>query len=292
MLGSLEVAILFAITSAATIFLILRRPYLRIRLLSRDIQVETYFLGALLGPILILCLGILTAGQIVEGIYGNAIESPLGILILFLSLVFLSIFLDITGFFEYTARIALKFAGRDGIRLFFALYIIISLLTIVTSNDIIILTFTPFIYYFARDAGINPRPYLFAEFFAANTWSMMLYIGNPTNILIATAFRLRFGDYTGWMLLPTVVAGTVTAVLLFLIFRKEIKKPLPEYCGIDPRSAITDKAGAVLGLCLLFGCITALAVAPYAGIEMWMVSLAFALTLLTILLLRDVYATR
>jgi len=57
--------------------------------------------------------------------------------VLFLSMVFMSIFLDITGFFEYCARLALKFAGSDGKRLFFSLYLTVSLLTVFTSNDII-----------------------------------------------------------------------------------------------------------------------------------------------------------
>lgn len=57
----------------------------------------------------------------------------------------------------------------------------VAILTIFTSNDIVILTFTPFICYFSKNAKINPIPYLVAEF-AATTYSMMLIIGNPTNI--------------------------------------------------------------------------------------------------------------
>lgn len=287
---SLAVVILFALTSALTIFFILRRPYLKLRLFSRDIMLESYIVGSLLGPLLIVAFGILSYDQILQGISGDSTLNPLGILLLFLSLVFLSIFLDITGFFECCARMALKFAGCSGIRLFFALYATISLLTIVTSNDIIVLTFTPFIYYFAREAGINPRPYLYAEFFAANTWSMMLYIGNPTNILVATAFHIRFDAYTSWMLLPTLAAGAASAALLYLLFRREIAQPLQHRYAADPRSAITDGPGAALGISLLFGCIIALAVAPYAGIELHWITLAFALTLLCILAVRDSYA--
>ncbi|MGF3585413.1 MAG: SLC13 family permease, partial [Thermoplasmatota archaeon] len=100
----------------------------------------------------------------------------------------------------------------------FFLFILLYLyLTIFTSNDIIILTFTPFIYYFTKNAGIDPKLYLIAEFFAANTWSMMLYIGNPTNILLAAAFDLRFDEYFKWMFLPAIVAGLVNMILLYLV---------------------------------------------------------------------------
>ena len=41
----------------------------------------------------------------------------------------------------------------------------------------------------AKNASINPIPYLAAEFVAANTWSMALIIGNPTNIYLVTAIK-------------------------------------------------------------------------------------------------------
>jgi arsenical pump membrane protein len=285
--GKLAVELIFLASSLITIYLILRRRYLYIRLRMRRIKIDTYFLGALLGPILIVLFGILNSSQILGGLGGEGSLNPFGVLVLFLSMVFMSIFLDITGFFEYCARIALKYASGNGRRLYFSVYFTVSILTIFTSNDIIILTFTPFIYYFSKNAGIDPKPYLIAEFFAANTWSMMLYIGNPTNIVLAAAFNLRFDEYTKWMLLPALVAGFMNMILLYLIFRKSINKPLKRIETIDPRSAITDKTSTILGLFILGGCIVCLAIAPYFGIEMWIISLGFGLALLVILLLRD-----
>ncbi|MEW6379688.1 MAG: SLC13 family permease [bacterium] len=287
MAGKLSVHGIFIISCLLTIYLILRRPYLYIRMGRRHLKLESYFLGALLGPTLIMTFGILDYSQVLNGLKGGHGLNPFGILVLFLSMVFMSIFLDITGFFECCARLALKWAGSDGKRLFFSLYIMVAVLTVFTSNDIIILTFTPFIYYFAKNARIDPKPYLIAEFFAANTWSMMLYIGNPTNILLAAAFNLHFDRYFKWMFLPTLAAGLVSVFGLFTVFRKSISRPLTVSQKIDPFEALTDKTGAALGLLLLGGCIVALAIAPYLGIEMWTISLAFALALLFILILRD-----
>jgi arsenical pump membrane protein len=285
--GRLAVELIFFASSLLTIFLILRRKYLYIRLGIRRIKIDVYFLGALLGPLLIILFGLLSLPQLAHGLEGTNGLNPFGILVLFLSMVFMSIFLDITGFFEYCARVALQYASGDGRRLYFSVYIIVSLLTIFTSNDIIVLTFTPFIYYFSKNAGIDPKPYLIAEFFAANTWSMMLYIGNPTNIVLAAAFNLRFDEYTKWMLLPSLVAGGINMLLLYLIFRKSISKPLKPITNINPRAAITDKTSAILGLLILGGCIVSLAIAPYFGVEMWIVALTFGLILLLVLLLRD-----
>jgi arsenical pump membrane protein len=285
--GKAVVLAIFTLSSAATIYLILRRPFLRIRARNRHIRLDTYFLGALLGPVLILATGILGYERMIDGINGQAGPRPLGILTLFLSMVFISVFLDITGVFEYFARLALQWARTDGVRLFFALYVTIALLTIFTSNDIIILTFTPFVYYLAREADINPTPYLIAEFFAANTWSMMLYIGNPTNILLASAFHIDFVQYTAWMLLPTLAAGVVNVGVLYLLFRRQIRKPIVIQRPITPSAAITDRAGAIIGGAVLVGCVIALAVAPYWRVSMWAVSLTAALILLAVLLARD-----
>ena len=289
MYEKIAVEIIFIISCVVMIFLIVRRSYLYIRLGSRKIRLDTYFLGALLGPILILIFGFLNYSQIIRSFSGEGSLNPFGILILFLSMVFMSIYLDISGFFEYCARVALKFSGDNGKKLFFSFYFIISTLTIFTSNDIIILTFTPFIYYFSKNAGLDPLPFLIAEFFAANTWSMMLYIGNPTNIVLAAAFKLDFIEYFKWMIAPTLVAGFVNITILYIIFRKKINKSIKIDHKINPKDALTDKTGAILGLIILGGCIVGLAVAPYFNGNMWIVSLSFAVSLIIILLIRDFY---
>lgn len=286
--STLIVELIFLASSLVTIYLILRRRYLYVRLRSRRIKIDLYFIGALLGPLLIILFGLLTYTQILEGLEGVGNLNPFGVLVLFLSMVFMSIFLDITGFFEYCARLALKYASGDGRRLYISIYLTVSILTIFTSNDVIVLTFTPFIYYFSKNAGIDPKPYLIAEFFAANTWSMMLYIGNPTNIVLASAFNLRFDEYTKWMLIPSLVAGLINMILLYVIFRKSINKPMRQTQPVDPRAAITDKASVILGLIILGGCIIGLSIAPYFGIAIWSIALGFGLALLGILLFRDV----
>lgn len=70
-------------------------------------------------------------------------------------------------------------------------------------------------------------PYLFGEFVAANTWSMMLIIGNPTNIYLATANGIGFGTYTAHMLLPTLFAGITAFLLLLMIFRNRCLSLFP-----------------------------------------------------------------
>lgn len=286
------VQIIFWGASLVTLWLILRRPYLAVRLGERHIRLQSYVLGALLGPVLILAFGLLSYQDVARSLSGDATLQPVGILALFLAMVFMSIFLDITGFFEMCARSALRRAHGDGRRLFFVVYLMVALLTTFTSNDIVILTITPFIYYFAREARLNPVPYLVAEFFAANTWSMMIYVGNPTNILLAGARGMAFAEYSAWMALPTVAAGCVQLLLLWLVFRRDLEPTFTaaQVGNRSSRDALTDRPGAILAGGLLIGCITLLALAPVFGLSMWRISVSFAVALLLVLITRDSYA--
>jgi len=285
------VEIIFILSIFVMIFLILRRPFFYIRLRNRKIKFDTYIIGALLAPILIIIFGLINYSQMIRGLSGEGNLNPFGVLVLFLSMVFMSIYLDITGFFEYCARLALSFSKNNGKILFFSFYFMISFLTIFTSNDIIILTFTPFIYYFTKHANVDPVPYLIAEFFAANTWSMMIYIGNPTNIVLATAFQIDFVEYFKWMILPTLTAGFVNLALLYLVFRKRLQINVEHKEMVRPADAITDKLGAIFGVVVLFCCIILLAVAPYLGIQLWHVSFGFAIILIIILIIREIYVS-
>jgi arsenical pump membrane protein len=189
----------------------------------------------------------------------------------------LSVFLDEVGFFRYLASKMLGKAGSGQMKLFFMLYATVSVLTVFTSNDIVILTFTPFICYFSANAGIDPIPYLVTEFVAANSWSMALVIGNPTNIYLATAGGIGFLEYFLHMILPTLAAGLVSLLVLFLIFRKKLKKPITALPAATLR--IADKGLLVLGLLHLGGCTVLVASASFFSLPMWLICLCFALSL-------------
>ena len=137
-----------------------------------------------------------------------------------------------------------------------------------TSNDIIVLTFTPFICYFSKHAKISPLPYLITEFVAANTWSMFLIIGNPTNIYLATSLNISFLEYTKVMFLPTIFSGVASFIVLFLIFNKSLKQKMPNDRIVED-VVISDKVSMIIGLLHLLACIVLLVISSYIGLEMW-----------------------
>ncbi len=252
-------------------------------------EIDTYWPIALLGALLLLCTGLADGGAFLSALLADNAINPLKIALLFLAMTVLSVYLDEVGFFGYVATLALSRAGRSQTQLFLMLYAAVSLLTVFTSNDIVVLTFTPFICYFARAAGISPLPFLVAEFVAANTWSMALVIGNPTNVYLATTWGIDFFGYLRVMLLPTVAAGLVALGVLLLLFRRALRAPI-EPVKIEMR--FRDRLLLSLGLLHLGGCTVLLAIASYVGWDMCSIALLSCLSLLLSTLLASLVRRR
>ncbi len=240
------------------------------------VTVGSYWLISAAGALLLLFTGCLPLSAAVAEITRSGSMNPLKILLLFFSMTSLSVFLDEVGFFRYLANLALRKTGKNQTVLFVTVYALVSILTVFTSNDIVVLTFTPFICFFAKEADIDPMPYLFGEFVASNTWSMLLVIGNPTNIYLSQNAGIDFIRYIAVMWLPTLFAGAVSFSLLYVLFRKSLKKPLspatrPAY--------IEDKPALTLGILHLGVCTLLLAVSSYIGLSMHWVAAGAAASL-------------
>lgn len=243
------------------------------------ISLSSYWVVTLVGAILLLSTGAVELQGVISALLADTAINPLKILVLFISMTLLSIYLDELGFFRYLASTTLRRAGCSQMHLFFILYVTVSILTVFTSNDIIILSFTPFICYFAKSANISPMPYLAAEFVAANTWSMALIIGNPTNIYLVTAAGGDFISYLVTMLFPTLISGTVAFFCLYFAFHKKLSQPIeatPEEVRLD------DRLSLLIGIIHLAVCTILLAIGSYIGLQMWLVALVSALSLLTL----------
>lgn len=243
------------------------------------IGVDTYWFFPLIGAVALIVTGQCNIKTLSSALTADTAINPLKILVLFISMTFLSIYLDETGFFSYLAQKTVSIAKTSQIKIFVLLYLTVSVLTVFTSNDIIILTFTPFICYFAKNAGINPLPYLVAEFVAANTWSMVLIIGNPTNIYLSSYSGIGFFEYFKVMIVPTIFAGLISLAVLLLVFKKQLSKPASV---VEKQVSIRNKTLLWIGLIHLSTCTVLLAVSSYTGWEMWIISLLSAVSLITV----------
>ena len=264
---------IFLITCAALITLVFAKPSVMIG----GKKISIFWLAPLAGAVVLTVGGYISPAEIATGLTAAGDVNPLKILLLFFSMTMMSVYLDEIGFFRLLAHKVLARARGSQTTLFFLLYALVSVLTVFTSNDIIVLTFTPFICHFAKSARIDPLPYLVSEFVAANTWSMALIIGNPTNIYLMSGTGVSFPAYTARMILPTLLAGLVSLGVLYLLFRKKLKDPLNPEESPAPR---VDLPTEVVGLCHLGGCILLLSVSSFMDLPMWLITCLFFVSLI------------
>eukprot|EP00158_Paraphelidium_tribonemae_P002853 Partr_v1_DN25726_c1_g2_i1_m74578 putative Arsenical pump membrane protein len=258
-----------------------------------------------LATLFLLATTCLSDNDIVLGIVG--VEGglrPYAIIILFFSLAYICVSLDYTGIFEYIAFRAVK-GGSTPTKLFFIFYSLATAMTIITSNDIVVLTLTPLVCYACRSLKIDPVPHLMAQFIAANSWSTLLYIGNPTNIIVCQAFNISFLQYSAWMTIPTIFGSLVGLAMTWLVCKPsralpwdekvdisaEIEAPLPP-ADEALSHRIRDKFGAIFGSVVLLSCLVFLLVSSVFSIPVWLATLPFALLMFIRDLVYDLYSAR
>ncbi len=271
--------IISIITILALIISVIKFPEIKIK----KIKLQTFWVVSLIGAILIVVTNRLSIKEYIE-YSNNEIVNPYKILVLFICVSLLSIVLDELNFFKWLAiKTANKFKSNQ-MMFFISLYFLVAILTVFTSNDIIILTFTPFICMYAKNTKINPIPYLIAEFVAANTWSMMLMISNPTNIFLSLTYNINFIDYLKVMFIPCMVGGITSLIILLLIFKKELKKPIEI---ISNEEVIMNRPLVIFSLANLIICTILIAISNFINLEMWLISAISALLSLVVLLITN-----
>ncbi len=282
----MDLSLVICCGTALGVFLsVLFKPYFHIG----HMKFGTYWVISAIGAISLCLFGNVPMRYLFSKMTSSDGINPLQILILFFSMTAMSVFLDEIGFFRYLANLALRKTKNSQMTLFCTLYAIVSVLTVFTSNDIVVLTFTPFICFFAKSAKINPMPYLFAEFVASNTWSMFLIIGNPTNIYLASSAGVDFLSYVKVMALPTLFAGGISFFLLWLLFRRDLAKPMDVCVAKEP---LRNRSGLLLGVGHLGLCTVLLAISSYLNFEMYLISATFALSLFVCAFFYDVIRKR
>jgi len=243
---------------------------------------QSYWSITLLGALFLWGLTGFSLSFLSDAFTGDGAINPLRILLLFFSFTVLAIFLDEVGLIRYLAYLAIHRAGMSQPRMFLIWFVVVSLATMLTANDIVILTLTPFIIYFSRHAKISPLPFLISQFVAANTWSMMLMIGNPTNIYLASMFALDFVAYFFIMVIPTIVTGLASYALLNLVFSKNLKTPIdkPDLVMNLPHPSYRE------GLIMLTIAILFMILSQWLGIGMDTLTVICALSLIVIVFVR------
>lgn len=151
--------------------------------------------------------------EVKGGTLGTGNILPIDIMVFFLSLAYIAISIDASGLIRYLAFRVLSWGGDNGRTLYFYLYSFFFALTSCIGNDPVILSGTAFLAYMTRISQNikEPSAWIHMQFACANIGSAILVSSNPTNLVLAGAFSIKFIHYTANMIVPTLA----TAIVLF-----------------------------------------------------------------------------
>ncbi|KAH9213336.1 putative arsenite efflux transporter ArsB-like protein [Leptodontidium sp. 2 PMI_412] len=193
-------------------------------------QFPLNFLTApLIADLFLLAISAIGRREVHDGTIGANHISPIDIMVFFITLAYIAISIDASGLIRYLAFKVLQKAGKVGHRLFFYLYAFFFLLGSFIGNDPIILSGTAFLAYMTRVSSniVHPRAWIFSQFAVANIASAILVSSNPTNLVLAGAFQIKFIDYTANMIVPVVITAIVLfPFLLYIVFADESLIPI------------------------------------------------------------------
>lgn len=228
--------------------------------------------AAVFALLALLASSVITLENLLMVVKGNGLIEPWSIFLIVFSVAFIAQDAQRSGLFEVLAKKAVHWAGSSRLKLYVSVFLITALVTTITSNDIVILTLTPLVIAIAKKAKLNPIPMLVMQFIVANSFSMLFYTGDPTNLIVASAFQIEFNQFAQMMTAPTLTAGLVVGVLVLYRERQTLFIRMRKL-GQKTTYSLDSLFSAVLLVTLLISFI----VGSIFGIAVWKVAVVFAL---------------
>jgi len=220
-------------------------------------------LPAILSTIIfILCLGIILAERMhrtIIAMVGAVLVTAIGVSLEFfsesqaaasvdfntISLIFgmmiLVALLEPTGFFQYLAIWMGRMSRGQPFRMLVLLGSVTTVISMFLPNLTTVVLIAPATILLCELLGIEPKPYLIAEALFANIGGVATLVGDPPNVLIASAAGFTFDDFLVHSLPIILVIWVITMFALRWIFRVELSRSV-----VDPDSIMKLKPGNVI----------------------------------------------
>lgn len=178
----------------------------------------------------------------------------------FIAVIIISLLLDESGFFEWSALHVARWGKGRGRLLFSWIILLGAMVAALFANDGAALILTPIVIAMLLALGFSPAAtlaFVMAAGFIADTASLPLIVSNLVNIVSADFFKLGFTHYAAVMVPVNLAAIATTLLMLHLFFRKEIPAVYDISLLKAPKDAIRDgrtfKAGWLVLTLLLRG---------------------------------------
>ena len=109
---------------------------------------------------------------------------------------------------------------------------------------------------------------------------MVLFVGSPTNVIICEGFAVNKAGFTAYTILPFLACSLSCYIALAIQFRhvKYIPRILNVSGDLDVKAVLHDPVGACVGGALLGTCLIIIIVGSFFNLQVWMISLPFAVS--------------
>jgi Na+/H+ antiporter NhaD/arsenite permease-like protein len=207
--------------------------------------------GAVLMVILGLSLHFYTEEEAAAAIDFNTIGLLLGMMVLIA-------LLEPTGFFQFLAVWMGRLSRGRPVVLLGLLGLLTTVVSMFLDNVTTVVLIAPITLVICEILGLSSQPYLISEAILSNTGGVATLVGDPPNVLIASAANLSFLDFLTHSLPLIVLVWLVALVLLRWMFRAQLPVCAPNAAAIyelDPKEALEDRGTAVKVLVVIGGAI-------------------------------------
>jgi len=239
-------------------------------------------IGALIIIIILIYTGLIPAHDSVDFVIGSIDFNTIGLL---LGMMIIVGILGETGIFQYIGIKAAKLSKGNVWKLMILLSVITAVGSAFLDNVTMVLLMVPVTISVARVLNINPVAIILAEIFASNIGGASTLIGDPPNIMIASAANLDFMSFAYHMTPEVIITFLASLVVLKILFRKDLKQNpenVAKLMQIDERKEIKDPALLKKATIVLFGVVIAFMFHGALDIEVSIIALAGAAILLVI----------
>jgi len=239
-------------------------------------------IGALIIIIILIYTGLIPAHDSVDFVIGSIDFNTIGLL---LGMMIIVGILGETGIFQYIGIKAAKLSKGNVWKLMLLLSVITAVGSAFLDNVTMVLLMVPVTISVARVLNINPVAIILAEIFASNIGGAATLIGDPPNIMIASAANLDFMSFAYHMTPEVIITFLASLVVLKILFRKELKQNpenVAKLMQIDERKEIKDPVLLKKAAIVLFGVVIAFMFHGALDIEVSIIALAGAAILLVI----------
>ncbi len=204
----------------------------------------------------------LAAGQVLDFYPEDAAIAAIDFetLGLLLGMMILVSMLEPTGFFQYLAVLAARASKGQPKRLMLLLAVVTTVLSMFLDNVTTVVLIAPVTILISEILGISSLPFLVTEAIISNIGGVATLVGDPPNVLIASAAQLSFTDFLVHSLPIVLVVWVGVMFLLQYLFRAEFAvrpRKARAVMKLEPRESLNQPKTArqllaVLGAAVAF----------------------------------------